>query len=63
MLLKLIRNLGKESGQVRLFTINWAIYMLMIIVTTVYVYARLDYVRTGPQKGSDAPAVENQQTP
>lgn len=31
------------------YTLNWAIYMLILVLTTVYVYARLDYVRSGPR--------------
>lgn len=30
------------------FVFNWFIYLLVLIVTTVYSYARLDYVRTKP---------------
>lgn len=30
---------------------NWALYGLMIIASTIYVYARLDYVRSNRPAG------------
>lgn len=48
-----LRMYFQATGQTKLFVINWAIYMLLIIVTTIYVYARLDFVRSGPHNTSD----------
>ena len=31
--------------------LNWALYGFMIIASTVYVYARLDYVRSNRPQG------------
>lgn len=32
--------------QTKYFILNWFVYGLVIILTTVYCYARLDYVRS-----------------
>lgn len=34
------------SRQTKYFILNWIIYSLAIIITTVYVYGRLDFVRS-----------------
>ena len=39
----------KESDrQVQIFTLNWVIYAIAIILTTIYCYGRLDFVRSYP---------------
>ncbi len=35
-----------SSPQMKVFTINWLIYGLVIIITTVYCYGRLDFARS-----------------
>ena len=37
---------GNSSAETKWFAFNWAIYLLVIILSTVYCYARLDYVRS-----------------
>lgn len=32
----------------RWFIFQWAVYFILIVLSTVYVYARLDFVRTKP---------------
>lgn len=32
----------------RWFIFQWAVYFILMLLTTVYVYARLDFVRTKP---------------
>lgn len=32
----------------RWFIFNWVIYFILLIFTTVYCYARIDFVRTQP---------------
>lgn len=36
------------NPKMRWFIFNWALYILALILTTVYAYARLDFVRTQP---------------
>lgn len=47
----------RATGQTKVFVINWAIYMFLIIATTIYAYARLDFVRSGPpqEQASETP--------
>ena len=45
-MLKWVRQLSEASYETKMFALNWAIYLILIIVTTVYCYARLDYVRS-----------------
>lgn len=42
--------------QTRYFILNWAFYGVLIVASTIYCYARLDYVRSYRTK---SPAVEN----
>lgn len=39
----------KSDFQTKLFYLNWGIYGLALILTTVYCYGRLDFVRSGQQ--------------
>lgn len=41
-----IQQFFNASSQTKYFALNWAIYGILIILTTVYCYARLDYVRS-----------------
>lgn len=34
------------SAQTKVFVLNWLVYGLAILITTVYCYARLDFVRS-----------------
>ncbi len=53
---KRLHDFYNASTQTKLFIFNYALYMFLIVVTTVYVYARLDFVRSGPK-----PSQETQQ--
>lgn len=41
-----IQQFRRANPKTRWFIFNWAIYILLMIVTTIYCYARLDYVRS-----------------
>lgn len=43
---KWIEEYQEANPQIKYFIINWIIYGLAIIVTAVYCYARLDFVRS-----------------
>jgi hypothetical protein len=43
---KWLRDYNNASGQTKVFILNWLVYGLAIILTTVYCYARLDFVRS-----------------
>jgi hypothetical protein len=45
-MLNWLRKYNESSSQTKYFVLNWAIYGLAIIITTVYCYARLDFVRS-----------------
>lgn len=45
---KPVKDYIKEDPQTRYFYINWGIYLIAIIASTVYCYGRLSYVRSGP---------------
>lgn len=49
----------RATKQTKLFIINWAIYMILIIVSTVYVYSRLDFVRSGPHQSEKIKQTKN----
>jgi hypothetical protein len=44
---KWLEKYGFEA-HTRYFLFNWILYGIMVILSFVYVYARLDYVRSGP---------------
>lgn len=46
MIAKWISDFSKASSRTKWFIFNWAIYGVAIVVTTIYCYARLDYVRS-----------------
>lgn len=43
---KWLRDYNNASAQTKVFVLNWLVYGLAIILTTVYCYARLDFVRS-----------------
>lgn len=45
-MLKWLKKYNEASSQTKYFIINWLVYGLAIIITTVYCYARLDFVRS-----------------
>jgi len=45
---KWIRQFKEANPHTKYFIFNWALYGVLLIVTTLYVYARLNYVRSTP---------------
>jgi hypothetical protein len=45
-MLQWIKKFRNASGQTKFFVFNWVIYGIALVATTVYCYARLDYVRS-----------------
>lgn len=45
-MLKWLREYDEASPQTKYFVLNSLVYGLAIIITTVYCYARLDFVRS-----------------
>lgn len=43
---KWIKKFHESSRQTKYFILTWLIFGLCIVVSTVYCYARLDYVRS-----------------
>lgn len=43
---KWVKQYQTASRQTKYFIFNWIIYTLAIIITTVYCYGRLDFVRS-----------------
>lgn len=41
-----IEEYNESSTKTKWFIFNWAIYGLALLITTLYCYARLDYVRS-----------------
>lgn len=54
-----IKRFRQASGETKFFIFNWLIYGVMLIVTTMYCYGRLDYVRSY----KITPKSHNQSTP
>lgn len=46
MVLKWFKQFIESSRQTKLFVLNCILYTLLIVGTTVYCYARLDFVRS-----------------
>lgn len=42
-----IRAFKEANPKTKAFVFNWAIYVIALVASTIYCYARLDYVRTG----------------
>lgn len=45
-MLKLIREYTKSNPAIQFFTANWLLYAIVMLITTVYCYARLDFARS-----------------
>ena len=43
---KWLKEYNESSSQTKYFVLNWLVYGLALLITTVYCYARLDYVRS-----------------
>lgn len=43
---KWLKEYNDSSSQTKYFVLNWLVYGLAILITTVYCYARLDFVRS-----------------
>lgn len=43
---KWIKWYNEADSQTRFFILNWVVYSIALIITTLYCYGRLDYVRT-----------------
>lgn len=43
---KWIRRFIDSSAQTKFFVLTWAVFGITIVYTTVYCFARLDYVRS-----------------
>lgn len=41
-----IRQFNQANAQTKYFILNWVIYGLAIIISTLYCYGRLDFVRS-----------------
>lgn len=57
-----IKQFINAERQTKFFVLNWFTYGLALIITTVYCYARLDYVRsyrTPPVKTESQAPVKN----
>lgn len=50
--MKWIRQFREANSHTKYFIFNWFLYGFMIIASTVYVYARLNYVRSTPLSSS-----------
>jgi len=45
-MLKWLKRYNRAKPQIKYFALNWLVYGLAIIITTIYCYARLDFVRS-----------------
>lgn len=52
MLLKWLKDFSSSTRQTKLFVLNCVLYTLLIVGTTIYCYARLDFVRSYKVKPS-----------
>jgi hypothetical protein len=43
---KWIDQYNEATPQTKFFILNWVVYGLAIVITTIYCYARLDFVRS-----------------
>lgn len=41
-----LKQYNEASTQTKYFVLNWLVYGLALLITTVYCYARLDFVRS-----------------
>lgn len=47
-MLKWMRLYNKANPQIKYFALNWFVYGIVIVITTIYCYGRLNYVRSYP---------------
>lgn len=59
---KNILKIAMSDNKTRWFLFNWVIYGLALIITLVYCYLRLDFVRSGPKKAATE-QIKNAQEP
>lgn len=52
-MLKAVRLFFQSDNKTKSFILTWVIYGLVILVSTIYCYARLDSVRSGPKAASE----------
>lgn len=52
-MLKWIKEYTKSNPAIQFFTANWLLYILVILITTIYCYARLDFVRSYPSPSTE----------
>ncbi|KAF3361827.1 hypothetical protein PHSC3_001593 [Chlamydiales bacterium STE3] len=45
-MLRWFKQFTKAKRETKWFILNWAVYIILLIATTLYCYARLDYVRS-----------------
>lgn len=45
-MLKWLKQYRNATSKTQYFVLNWLIYGLAILITTIYCYARLDFVRS-----------------
>lgn len=45
-----IQKFRDASNETKWFIFNWFFYGAIIVLTTIYCYARMDFVRTGPSQ-------------
>lgn len=45
-MIKWLKQYYEASPQTKFFILNWVIYGVAIIITTIYCYARLEFVRS-----------------
>lgn len=48
-MLSRLKQFFSATGQTKAFIVIWAIYGIALIITTLYCYARLDFVRSQPK--------------
>ncbi|QLH37493.1 MAG: hypothetical protein HWD61_03320 [Parachlamydiaceae bacterium] len=48
MMFNWIKQYREANPHTKYFILNWALYGLLIIASTLYVYGRLNYVRSTP---------------
>ncbi len=50
MIFRWIRAYKSSTKETKMFIFQWAIYFFLLIASTIYCYARLDFHRTAPPK-------------
>ena len=57
-MMRWIDQFRKASSQTKWFILNWFIWGLVLAITTVYAYGRLDFVRSYPTSLNTQPSKE-----